>query len=91
MRFAGTISIPEDAFKGMLEGTRRAASNSKCFTDVVLIGDHGGYQGQLRTVAARLNHEWAAGTPARAHFHRRSTIWCHLKCALRPCAARQAA
>jgi creatinine amidohydrolase len=66
MRFAGTISIPDDAFKGMLEGAGRSFKQQG-FTDVVLIGDHGGYQGQLKAIAARLNHEWA-GTPARADF-----------------------
>jgi creatinine amidohydrolase/Fe(II)-dependent formamide hydrolase-like protein len=32
----------------------------------VFLGDHGGYQKDLRVVADRLNKEWAA-TPARAH------------------------
>ena len=36
------------------------------FLNVVLIGDHGGYQAQLKT-AMRLNRDWIA-TPARAHF-----------------------
>lgn len=66
MRFAGTISVPEDAFKSVLEGAARSFKQSG-FVDVVLIGDHGGYQAQLKAVATRLNHDWAA-TPARAHF-----------------------
>ena len=33
----------------------------------MLIGDHGGYQTQLKAVAQKLNRDWAA-TPARAHF-----------------------
>lgn len=66
MRFPGTISIPDDAFKGLLDGAARSFRQHG-FVDVVLIGDHGGYQAQLKAVAARLNHEWA-GTPARAHF-----------------------
>ncbi|MDM0116606.1 creatininase family protein [Variovorax sp. J22R133] len=66
MRFAGTISVPEDAFKGVLEGAARSFKQNG-FVDVVLIGDHGGYQAQLKAVATRLNHDWAA-TPARAHF-----------------------
>ena len=37
------------------------------FRDVVLIGEHGGYQGDLAAVALELNREWA-GTPARAFF-----------------------
>lgn len=66
MRFAGTISVPDDAFKGVLDGAARSFRQHG-FTDVVLIGDHGGYQAQLKAVAARLNRDWA-GTPARAHF-----------------------
>ncbi len=66
MRFAGTISIPDEAFKGLLDGTARSFKQHG-FVNIVLIGDHGGYQSQLKTVAARLNRDWAA-TPARAHF-----------------------
>lgn len=71
MRFAGTISIPDDAFKAMLAGAARSLVHGG-FTDVVLIGDHGGYQNLLEGVAAQLNHEWAklpgAATLPRAHF-----------------------
>ena len=66
MRFPGTISIPDSAFKGLLDGAGRSLKQAG-FTHIVLIGDHGGYQGLLRDVAAQLNREWA-GTPARAHF-----------------------
>ena len=37
------------------------------FVDVVLIGDHGGYQTLLGTVATHINRDWAT-SPARAHF-----------------------
>lgn len=66
MRFAGTISVPDDAFKGVVEGAARSFRQSG-FVDVVLIGDHGGYQAQLKAVATRLNHAWAS-SPARVHF-----------------------
>jgi creatinine amidohydrolase/Fe(II)-dependent formamide hydrolase-like protein len=66
MRWAGTISIPDDAFRGLLEGAARSFA-AHGFTDIVLIGDHGDYQTQLKTVAERLNREWK-GRPARAHF-----------------------
>ena len=66
MRWAGTISISDDAFKAVLDGAARSFRQHG-FTDIVLIGDHGGYQPQLAAVAARLNRDWA-GTPARAHF-----------------------
>src|SRR4029078_4339810 len=36
------------------------------FRDIVLIGDHGGYQKSLVRVAARLNREWSA-SPVRGH------------------------
>ena len=66
MRFAGTISISEQAFKAVLEGATRSFWQHG-FRDVVLVGDHGSYQHLLAAVAARLNRDWAA-TPARAHF-----------------------
>lgn len=66
MRFAGTISVPQAAFKSVVDGAARSFKQHG-FVDVVLIGDHGGYQAQLRDVAVQLNRAWA-GTPARAHF-----------------------
>ena len=66
MRFTGTISIPDDAFMAVLHAAARSFRQNG-FTDVVLLGDHGGYQAQLKAVAARLNREWA-GSGARAHF-----------------------
>ena len=66
MRFPGTISIPDAAFQALIDGAARSFKQGG-FKDVVLIGDHGGYQGQLKAVAQRLNRDWAA-TPARAHF-----------------------
>lgn len=66
MRFAGTISIGDDAFRGLLEGAAQSLRQAG-FRDVVLIGDHGGYQAQLQAVAAKLEREWQ-GTPARVHF-----------------------
>lgn len=69
MRFTGTISISDDAFKSVLDSAARSFKQHG-FTDVVLIGDHGGYQSQLKAVAAKLNKDWAgaAGSKTRAHF-----------------------
>lgn len=53
MRFAGTISIPESAFKAVLEGATRSFWQHG-FRDVVLVGDHGGYQGALKALAISL-------------------------------------
>jgi creatinine amidohydrolase/Fe(II)-dependent formamide hydrolase-like protein len=66
MRFPGTISVPVAAFKGVLEGASRSLRQAG-FTHIVLIGDHGGYQEQLKEVADQLNRSWA-GTAARVHF-----------------------
>lgn len=64
MRFPGTITIPDDVFEKMLE----SAANSFAvhgFTNIVFLGDHGGYQKDIKLVVARLNKTWAA-TKARA-------------------------
>ena len=66
MRYAGTISIPESAFRGLLDGTARSMAQHG-FTDIVFIGDSGNYQGTLKAVAAALNRDWKGGA-ARAHF-----------------------
>jgi len=66
MRFPGTITVPPAAFRAVLES---AAMSFKLhgFRDIVLIGDHGGYQAELKAVADDLNRRWA-GSPARAHY-----------------------
>jgi creatinine amidohydrolase/Fe(II)-dependent formamide hydrolase-like protein len=66
MRHAGTISIPEEAFRGVLDGAARSFAQHG-FTDIVLIGDSGNYQTALRAVADGLNRGWKGG-PARAHY-----------------------
>jgi len=65
MRFPGTISIPESAFEATLEGTARSFRRAG-FRDIVLIGEHGGYQTSLAKVAAKLDREWAASA-VRVH------------------------
>jgi creatinine amidohydrolase/Fe(II)-dependent formamide hydrolase-like protein len=65
MRFPGTITVPDATFEKVLESAG-ASFRHHGFRDVVFLGDHGGYQKDLRVVADRLNKEWAA-TPARAH------------------------
>ena len=66
MRFAGTISIPEATFESLLEATARSFREHG-FRDIVFLGDHGGYQQSEQRAAARLNKEWGAGDPCRAH------------------------
>jgi creatinine amidohydrolase len=58
MRFAGTISISDATFEAMLESAARSFRQHG-FREVVLLGDHGGYQKSLERVAAKLNREWA--------------------------------
>lgn len=67
MRWAGTISVSDAAFKGILEG---AAQSFKAhgFTDIAFIGEHGGYQTLVKDVATQLNRGWAGDKKARAHF-----------------------
>jgi creatinine amidohydrolase/Fe(II)-dependent formamide hydrolase-like protein len=57
MRFPGTISVPVDVF----ERTIASAAESfriHGFANIVLLGDHGGYQASLKAVAERLNRTW---------------------------------
>lgn len=65
MRFAGTISIPEPVFVAMLEGATRSFWQHG-FRDVILVGDHGGYQHALKGLATRL--EAAAPKGRRVSF-----------------------
>ena len=64
MRFPGTITIPDDVFQKTLES---AANSFKVhgFKNIVFLGDHGGYQNDIKKAVAQLNKSWA-GSPARA-------------------------
>lgn len=57
MRFPGTITVSDDAFEKTLES---AANSFKLhgFTNIVFLGDHGGYQNDIKRVVARLNKTW---------------------------------
>ncbi len=59
MRFSGTLSIPEEAFEQVLEGTARSLRQHG-FRHVVFMGDHGGYQRSEVRVADKLNRAWSA-------------------------------
>jgi creatinine amidohydrolase/Fe(II)-dependent formamide hydrolase-like protein len=65
MHYAGTISIPADAFEKLLAGGGRSFRQHG-FRDVVFLSDHGGYLRSVEKVVADLNHEWRH-TNARAH------------------------
>ncbi len=66
MRFPGTISVSDEAFRGVLEGAARSFRRAG-FRDIVLLGDSGNYQTALQGVAGKLNREWAASN-VRVHF-----------------------
>jgi len=65
MRFPGTITVPEEVFRGVLESAARSFRHHG-FRDVVFLGDHGSTQAGEKAVAARLNGEWR-GSPVRVH------------------------
>lgn len=64
MKFPGTITVPDDVFEKTLE----TAANSFAvhgFKNVVFLGDHGGYQKDIKVSVTRLNKAWA-GSGIRA-------------------------
>ena len=65
MRFAGTVTIPQDVFAKVLEFAARSFRQHG-FTDIAFIGDSGPNQEGQRLVTEALNQEWAA-TTARVH------------------------
>jgi creatinine amidohydrolase/Fe(II)-dependent formamide hydrolase-like protein len=66
MRWAGTLSISDEAFKSILESTARSLKQHG-FREVFFLGDHGGYQKDLTQVADKLNREWATDPACRAY------------------------
>lgn len=65
MRYAGTITTPQDVFVKVLEYAARSFKQHG-FLDIALVGDSGGNQEGQRLTAEALNKEWAA-TPVRVH------------------------
>jgi len=65
LRYAGTITIPADAFIGTLEGAARSF-RLHGFRDIVFLGDHGGYRREIASATQRLNRRWTSDA-ARAH------------------------
>jgi creatinine amidohydrolase/Fe(II)-dependent formamide hydrolase-like protein len=60
LAFPGTITVPSGAFEAVLEGAAKSFRLAG-FRDIVLLGDHGGYQRSMESVAQRLNRQWAGG------------------------------
>jgi creatinine amidohydrolase/Fe(II)-dependent formamide hydrolase-like protein len=68
MRMAGTVTLPEDRFRMLLELQARSLKGSG-FKEIILIGDSGGNQDGMQFVANKLNADStfvAAGV--RVHF-----------------------
>jgi creatinine amidohydrolase/Fe(II)-dependent formamide hydrolase-like protein len=74
MKFPGTISIPDAAFEQVLEGTARSLRQAG-FRDVYFLGDHGGYQSNLKRAADRLEHEKPRPGAAPFHAHALDTYY----------------
>jgi creatinine amidohydrolase len=76
MRFPGTITVPDDVFERTLES---AAHSFKIhgFVNIVFLGDHGGYQDDIKCVVARLNRPWTHVViqKCRRHRHRVISAW----------------
>ena len=66
MRYAGTITLPNEFFMKLVEYAARSL-RAHGFTDIVFIGDSGGNQRGMEAVAAQLNDEWGGGG-ATVHF-----------------------
>jgi creatinine amidohydrolase/Fe(II)-dependent formamide hydrolase-like protein len=65
MRFAGTITTPQDVFARVLEYAARSFKVHG-FLDIALVGDSGGNQTGQQLVSEALNREWAT-TNVRVH------------------------
>ena len=77
MRYAGTITVPPEVYRKVLESAARSFRRHG-FRDIVFLGDSGDYQPDNAAVAAKLNREWAAA-PVRVHaiveYYRVPTAW----------------
>jgi creatinine amidohydrolase/Fe(II)-dependent formamide hydrolase-like protein len=77
MRYPGTITLPADTYRKVIEAAARSF-RLHGFRDIVVLGDHGDYQKDNLAVAQLLNREWAA-TPVRVHaipeYYRVPTTW----------------
>jgi creatinine amidohydrolase/Fe(II)-dependent formamide hydrolase-like protein len=65
MRYPGSITVPADTYRAVLDSAARSFRLAG-FRDIVFLGDHGGYQKDNEIVARQLDREWA-GTPVRVY------------------------
>jgi len=64
MQFPGTITVPTDVFQRTVQSVAESF-RVHGFTNIVLIGDHGGYQSSLKAVAEQLNERWGSSRTTR--------------------------
>lgn len=67
MLFPGSISLTQETYMALLKDIV-ASLKQAGFSDIVLIGDSGGNQRGMATVADELNEQWSG--PTRVHFIR---------------------
>jgi len=65
MRYPGTITVPSDVYRKVLESAARSLRLAG-FRDIVFLGDSGDYQKDNQAVALELDREWLA-TKVRVH------------------------
>lgn len=65
MRYPGTITVPADAYRKVLDSAARSLRLAG-FRDIVFLGDHGDTQKDNESVARQLDREWA-GSPVRVY------------------------
>jgi creatinine amidohydrolase/Fe(II)-dependent formamide hydrolase-like protein len=75
MRYPGTITVPADAYRKVLESAARSFRLAG-FRDIVFLGDSGSYQKDNELVARQLDREWAGASVrvyAIAEYYRAAT------------------
>src|SRR5512147_1354820 len=76
MRYPGTITVPSDVYRKLLESTARSLRLAG-FRNIVFLGDSGDYQKDNESVARQLDREWT-GTPVRvvalAEYYQAATV-----------------
>ncbi len=68
MRFPGSISLKDETYRALLDDIASSLKQHG-FKNIVLIGDSGGNQAGMETVARELNSRWS-GSGVSAHFVR---------------------
>ncbi len=76
MRYPGTITVPADVYRKVLESTARSLRLAG-FRDIVFLGDSGDYQKDNEIVARQLDREWAGTSVhvvAIVEYYRAATV-----------------